>query len=170
MVSELQLISRWKRDLPLQFGATDAMLTPTSTGLSVQKCQQPYRPLRQPFVRQTHQFVHGPDRPQQEPKLCRRLISIGIIGLICEVSEAAFAKPVITHKEVDDDSSALVQGLLAKSKENKERYTKERLQDYYRRNFKDYFTYEKGLGQSSSERGLSDENQQKILKWLNDNP
>ena len=34
----------------------------------------------------------------------------------------------------------------------------------------DYFTYEKGLGQSSNGRGVSDENQQKILQWLKDNP
>ena len=48
----------------------------------------------------------------------------------------ASAKPVVSNKEVPDDSSALIQGLLAKSKENKERYTKDRLLDYYRRNYK----------------------------------
>lgn len=34
----------------------------------------------------------------------------------------------------------------------------------------DYFNYEKGLGQTSNGRGVSDENQQKILQWLKDNP
>ncbi len=34
----------------------------------------------------------------------------------------------------------------------------------------DYFSYEKGLGQTSNGRGVSDENQQKILQWLKDNP
>ena len=34
----------------------------------------------------------------------------------------------------------------------------------------DYFTYEKGLGQSSNGRGVSDETQKKILQWLKDNP
>ncbi len=48
----------------------------------------------------------------------------------------ALAKPSPSNKEVDDNTSALVQGLLAKSKANKDRYTKERLNDYYRRNFK----------------------------------
>jgi len=48
----------------------------------------------------------------------------------------ALAKPSPSNKEVDDNTSALVQGFLAKSKANKDRYTKERLNDYYRRNFK----------------------------------
>lgn len=48
----------------------------------------------------------------------------------------ALAKPSPSNKEVDDNTSALVQGLLAKSKASKDRYTKERLNDYYRRNFK----------------------------------
>ena len=51
-------------------------------------------------------------------------------------SQPAVGKPAIANKEVDDDSSALIQGLLAKSRENKDKYTKERLQDYYRRNYK----------------------------------
>lgn len=65
----------------------------------------------------------------------------------------AHAKPVITHKEVDDDSSALIQGLLAKSKENKEKYTKERLQDYYRRNFKVLQAIRHLAGQHSMHEG-----------------
>lgn len=49
----------------------------------------------------------------------------------------ACAKPAQTgNKEVDDASSEFIQGLVAKSKANKEQYTKDRLNDYYRRNYK----------------------------------
>ena len=48
----------------------------------------------------------------------------------------AYAKPAASNKEVDDSSSAYIQGLLAKSKESKDARTKERLDDYNRRNFK----------------------------------
>lgn len=34
----------------------------------------------------------------------------------------------------------------------------------------DYFNTEKGLGGSRNERGVSNENQQKILEWLKNNP
>lgn len=34
----------------------------------------------------------------------------------------------------------------------------------------DYFAYEKGLGRSTNERGVSNENQQRILEWLKNNP
>lgn len=49
----------------------------------------------------------------------------------------ACARPAQTgNKEVDDASSDFIQGLVAKSKANKEQYTKDRLNDYYRRNYK----------------------------------
>ncbi|DBA93016.1 TPA: hypothetical protein ACH3X2_003357 [Trebouxia sp. C0005] len=68
----------------------------------------------------------------------RRSISLSVLGLLCQAATCvpALAKPSPSNKEVDDNTSALVQGLLAKSKANKDRYTKERLNDYYRRNFK----------------------------------
>ncbi|DBA79093.1 TPA: hypothetical protein ACH3X1_008943 [Trebouxia sp. C0004] len=68
----------------------------------------------------------------------RRSVSLSVLGLLCQAASCvpALAKPSPSNQEVDDNTSALVQGLLAKSKANKDRYTKERLNDYYRRNFK----------------------------------
>ena len=57
-------------------------------------------------------------------------------GLQSSLCRQASAKPAPTNKEVDDASSAYIQGLVAKSKENKEKYDKDRLNDYYKRNFK----------------------------------
>jgi hypothetical protein len=56
-------------------------------------------------------------------------------------------------------------GLLAQTEAKREQRKKERLQDYYRRNFGDYFSFEVGNNKSA----ISEETRRKIEKWLEDN-
>lgn len=53
--------------------------------------------------------------------------------------------------------------LLARSKANKEKYDKERLESYYRRNFKEYFQFEAGAARA---RGISAETLAEIRAML----
>lgn len=55
--------------------------------------------------------------------------------------------------------------LLKRTAEKKEERYKERLNDYYRRNYGDYFAFEAGPG-SSRTNGLSPETRQKMLDFL----
>jgi hypothetical protein len=71
------------------------------------------------------------------------------------------------NKEVDNATSPLVQELLRRTNEKKDERKKERLQDYYRRNYGDYFSFQAG-GNMNSE-GLRPETQAAIKKWLEDN-
>lgn len=65
---------------------------------------------------------------------------------------------------MDNDTSPLVQDLLRRTAEKKEDRKKERLADYYRRNFSDYFTFTEG-----NMKDLSPETQQEIKEWLKNN-
>ncbi|KAL4448143.1 hypothetical protein ABPG75_005362 [Micractinium tetrahymenae] len=66
---------------------------------------------------------------------------------------------------VDSATSPLVQELLRRTEEKKAERAKERLDDYYRRNFGDYLSFE-----ASSTPGSSDsENQERIRQWLQQN-
>eukprot|EP00241_Pyramimonas_parkeae_P008359 CAMPEP_0114251030 /NCGR_PEP_ID=MMETSP0058-20121206/15041_1 /TAXON_ID=36894 /ORGANISM="Pyramimonas parkeae, CCMP726" /LENGTH=90 /DNA_ID=CAMNT_0001364781 /DNA_START=231 /DNA_END=503 /DNA_ORIENTATION=+ len=67
---------------------------------------------------------------------------------------------------VDDEDSPLIQELLARSKENKAKYDKERLDDYNRRNFKEYFDF---VVSGPTPAGGPTETQQKMKAWLETN-
>ncbi|PNW86429.1 hypothetical protein CHLRE_02g086100v5 [Chlamydomonas reinhardtii] len=105
----------------------------------------------------------------------QRLLSAGIAAATSLVLLASFplassaARLELPNKEVDDATSPFVQELLKRSNENRERYQKERLQDYYRRNFKEYFEFEGSTAKVGKARGLSPETQQAIAKWLEEN-
>ncbi|KAJ6822814.1 uncharacterized protein M6B38_305745 [Iris pallida] len=68
----------------------------------------------------------------------------------------------------DDSKSALLQEYLRRSKENKEKNDKERLDDYYKRNYKDYFEFVEGSDEGKSEEELS-ESEKGIREWLRKN-
>jgi hypothetical protein len=53
--------------------------------------------------------------------------------------------------------------LLERSKANKEKYDRERLESYYRRNFKEYFQFEAGAARA---RGISPETLAQIRALL----
>ena len=88
-------------------------------------------------------------------------------------------------------------GLLTRSRENKEQYDKERLKNYYKKNYKvgpcsaalklpvsnqalytafhgtiaqDYFSFEAGDPRTAKARGLSPEMQRQINEWIKNNP
>jgi len=71
------------------------------------------------------------------------------------------------NKAVDDASSPLVQELLQRTQDMKEMRRKERLDDYYRRNFSDYFSFQESSNMDS--QGLSSETQEEIRNWLQQN-
>jgi hypothetical protein len=73
------------------------------------------------------------------------------------------------NKEVDAATSPYIQGLLAKTAAKKEERTQERLNDYYKRNFKDYFEFEAGSIRTGKARGISEDSQKAILQWLEKN-
>ncbi|KAJ8512564.1 hypothetical protein OPV22_002998 [Ensete ventricosum] len=73
-----------------------------------------------------------------------------------------------TVPEVADPKKALLQEYLKRSKENKAKNDKERLDDYYRRNYKDYFEFIEGSVKDKTEELLS-ESEKDILKWLQKN-
>lgn len=66
-------------------------------------------------------------------------------------------------------ADVLIADLLAKSKANKERYDKERLDSYYRRNYQDYFNFQRSSIEAGTVRGMSKELQQEILEWIRKN-
>ncbi|GAX73170.1 hypothetical protein CEUSTIGMA_g623.t1 [Chlamydomonas eustigma] len=75
----------------------------------------------------------------------------------------------LKNQEVKDSESPFIQELLRRTAEKKEERKKERLDDYYRRNFKDYFEWEAGSALAGRARGISEGTSSKILKWLDEN-
>ncbi|GBG70609.1 hypothetical protein CBR_g6736 [Chara braunii] len=66
----------------------------------------------------------------------------------------------------DPADSELVRRLLERSRANKAKYDKERLDDYYRRNYLDYFKYIEGSIKRKKELTSTETG---ILKWLEEN-
>lgn len=71
------------------------------------------------------------------------------------------------HASVDDKENPLIQDLLAKTAANRDRRSKERLNDYYKRNFKEYFEFIEGSNMDTL--GISPETQKEIRQWLDEN-
>jgi len=59
--------------------------------------------------------------------------------------------------------------LLRRTEEKKDERREQRLKDYYKRNFKDYFEFDAGSEGAARARGLSPETAASIRKWLDDN-
>ncbi|CAD6206526.1 unnamed protein product [Miscanthus lutarioriparius] len=67
-----------------------------------------------------------------------------------------------------ESRKALLQEYLKKSEENKEKNDKERLDDYYKRNYKDYFGLIEGPAREKKEEERT-ESEKRILEWLDKN-
>ncbi|VVB00702.1 unnamed protein product [Arabis nemorensis] len=65
-------------------------------------------------------------------------------------------------------SDQLLQKYLKKTEENKTKNDKERLDSYYKRNYKDYFEFVEGSIKGKTEAELS-ESEKRILEWLKAN-
>ena len=63
----------------------------------------------------------------------------------------------------NDGDNPLIQELLRRTEEKREERRRERLEDYYRRNFSDYFSFEMSPGMRS--QGLSSETIERIKEW-----
>ncbi|XP_058069763.1 uncharacterized protein LOC131218903 [Magnolia sinica] len=83
----------------------------------------------------------------------RSLLSILLLGSVTTVPEP-------------DSKKALLQKYLKKSEENKGKYDKERLEEYYKRNYKDYFGFIEGSVKGKTELSESEKG---ILEWLQTN-
>ncbi|CAH8255128.1 unnamed protein product [Arabidopsis lyrata] len=65
-------------------------------------------------------------------------------------------------------SDQLLQKYLKKTEENKAKNDKERLDSFYKRNYKDYFEFVEGSIKGKTEAELS-ESEKRILEWLKAN-
>ncbi|GLC36628.1 hypothetical protein PLESTM_000482700 [Pleodorina starrii] len=112
-----------------------------------------------------------PTQPAEtaQPHALRAALVLAAAAVTMASAPSALARMELPNKEVDDATSPFVQKLLKRSEENRERYQKERLQDYYRRNFKEYFEFEASSAKVARARGLSTESQEAIAKWLEEN-
>ncbi|KAI3748496.1 hypothetical protein L6452_11602 [Arctium lappa] len=68
--------------------------------------------------------------------------------------------------QINDSKTELLQKYLKKSEENKTKNDKERLDSYYKRNYKDYFGLEEGALRQKKELT---ETEKSILDWLQAN-
>jgi len=70
--------------------------------------------------------------------------------------------------EASESRKALLQDYVKRSKENKEKNDKERLDDFYKRNYKDYFGFMEGSVREKPAEELT-ESEKGILAWLDKN-
>eukprot|EP00195_Chlamydomonas_chlamydogama_P006646 CAMPEP_0202903854 /NCGR_PEP_ID=MMETSP1392-20130828/26679_1 /ASSEMBLY_ACC=CAM_ASM_000868 /TAXON_ID=225041 /ORGANISM="Chlamydomonas chlamydogama, Strain SAG 11-48b" /LENGTH=132 /DNA_ID=CAMNT_0049591201 /DNA_START=19 /DNA_END=417 /DNA_ORIENTATION=+ len=107
---------------------------------------------------------------QHPVHVARRGVLLGAVPAVqMLLSRPASARLELPNKEVDNDTSPFVQELLRRTQEKKEERYQQRLQDYYKRNFKEYFEFEAGSVKTGRARGISANTQQEILKWLEEN-
>lgn len=99
----------------------------------------------------------------------RSALLLGVAGAlgVAGVRPALASRP--TNKDVDAADSPFIQELLRRTEEKRDERREQRLKDYYRRNFKDYFEFDGGSEEAARARGLSGETQAAIRKWLDDN-
>lgn len=75
---------------------------------------------------------------------------------------------LVAATQVSDSRTELLNKYLKKSEENKAKNDKERLDSYYKRNYKDYFDFVEGSLRNKEEKQLS-EAEKGILDWLQKN-
>ncbi|GMI78713.1 hypothetical protein like AT1G49975 [Hibiscus trionum] len=75
---------------------------------------------------------------------------------------------VASAPQLSDSGTQLLKRYLKKSEENKAKNDKERMENYYRRNYKDYFEFVEGTLSGKEEQQLT-EAEKGILDWLKAN-
>ncbi|KAJ7967596.1 Photosystem I reaction centre subunit N [Quillaja saponaria] len=78
-----------------------------------------------------------------------------------------FLSAAIAASQAPDSRTELLKKYLKKSQENKDKNDKERLDSYYKRNYKDYFDFEEGS--LRAKKGQLSEAEKGILDWLQKN-
>lgn len=84
------------------------------------------------------------------------------------ISSSAVSLLATAATEATDSRTALLQKYLKKSEENKAKNDQERMNDYYKRNYKDYFGFVEGTLRAKDKELLS-ESERGILEWLDKN-
>ncbi|GLJ15100.1 hypothetical protein SUGI_0246790 [Cryptomeria japonica] len=79
----------------------------------------------------------------------------------------AFFPGIATAETVNTRGNELIEKLLERSKANKAKYDKERLDDYYKRNYKEYFEFVEGT--LRNRKGDLSEAEKGIIEWLKKN-
>ncbi|KAH7866537.1 hypothetical protein Vadar_021661 [Vaccinium darrowii] len=99
-------------------------------------------------------------RDDRGAKTTRVMMDMGRRGLLLST--------VVAASQVSDSKTELFQKYLKKSQENKAKNDKERLDGYYKRNYKDYFEFVEGSLQGKKLEELT-ESEKGILDWLKSN-
>ncbi|XP_054779368.1 uncharacterized protein LOC129287203 [Prosopis cineraria] len=84
------------------------------------------------------------------------------------LSRRALLLSSLVATSLPDSRTLLLQKYLKKSEENREKNDKERLESYYKRNYKDYFELVEGSLRAKQQDKLSD-TEKGILDWLKSN-
>ncbi|KAK2664841.1 hypothetical protein Ddye_003415 [Dipteronia dyeriana] len=108
------------------------------------------------------QAVHRRSEESRTKTTTAKFTDFGRRGLLLSAALAA-APP-----QLSDSTNQLLEKYLKKSEANKEKNDKERLESYYKRNYKDYFEYMEGTLKGKNEQQLS-ESEKGILEWLRTN-
>lgn len=96
------------------------------------------------------------------------LFSVALSLAIQSSSGHALARLDLPNKEVDSETSPYIQGLKAKSESLRDERKRERLKAYERKVFSEYLSFEAGNRSTGKARGISEETNAKIIKWLNE--
>ncbi|KAG5254075.1 hypothetical protein OIU76_020165 [Salix suchowensis] len=75
---------------------------------------------------------------------------------------------VVGVYSVNDSKTELLKRYLKKSEDNRAKNDKERMDSYYKRNYKDYFDFVEGSLRGKNEQDLT-ESEKGILDWLQKN-
>ncbi|KAI5314869.1 PREDICTED: LOC109786464 isoform [Prunus dulcis] len=112
------------------------------------------------FASSNVQAVHRRQRKDRRKTTSSKAANdFGRRGLLLS---AAFATP-----PVSESGAELLKKYLKKSEENKAKNDKERMDSYYKRNYKDYFEFEEGT--IRAKKGELTKSEKGILDWLENN-
>ncbi|XP_042980525.1 uncharacterized protein LOC122310588 [Carya illinoinensis] len=112
------------------------------------------------FASSNVQAVHR--RERKTPSSTTTTTTTSDIGRRCLLFSTLVFAP-----QVADSRTDLLKQYLKKSEENKSKNDKERLDSYYKRNYKDYFEFVEGASKGNQEQ-LS-EAEKGIIDWLQKN-
>ncbi|KAK8659729.1 hypothetical protein V6N13_029923 [Hibiscus sabdariffa] len=106
-----------------------------------------------------------PATSKPKPANAKTVTPGGDIGL---ARRGLILSAVASAPQLSDSGTELIKRYLKKSEENKAKNDKERMDNYYRRNYKDYFEFVEGTLSGKEEQQLT-EAEKGILDWLKAN-
>ncbi|CAN6554749.1 unnamed protein product [Malus baccata var. baccata] len=112
------------------------------------------------FASSNVQAVHR--KQKKAPKKSTSATSTNDIG-----RRGLFLSALVATPPLSDSGAELLKKYLKKSEENKAKNDKERMDSYFKRNYKDYFEFEEGT--IRAKKGELTESEKGILDWLQNN-